>query len=129
MAMTTYVGVVERGEHGFGVFFPDLPGCVSSGDSLFSAMENGERALAAHVELLAQEGEEIPESSSDVAVDEDVEVASYFLAHVELPGRTVRLNVTMDEGLVARIDRVARNRSAFLAEAARERLRELAQAQ
>jgi hypothetical protein len=59
---------------------------------------------------------------------DDIEVASYFLAHVELPGKTVRLNVTMDEGLVARIDRVARNRSAFLAEAARERLRELAQA-
>jgi hypothetical protein len=30
--------------------------------------------------------------------------------------------------LVARIDRVARNRSAFLAEAARERLRELSEA-
>jgi predicted RNase H-like HicB family nuclease len=127
MATATYVGVVECGEHGFGVFFPDVPGCVSSGDSLFAAMVNGERALAAHVELLAQEGEEIPESSSKVAVDDDVDVASYFLAHVELPGRTVRLNVTMDEGLVARIDRVARNRSAFLAEAARERLRELAQ--
>lgn len=127
MAMGTYLGVVERGDHGLGVFFPDVPGCVSSGESLFAAMENGERALAAHIELLAQEGEEIPESSSEVAVDDDVDVVSYFLAHVELPGRTVRLNVTMDEGLVARIDRVARNRSAFLAEAARERLRELAQ--
>lgn len=129
MAMATYLGVAERGEHGFGVFFPDVPGCVSFGDSLFTAIENGERAIAAHIELLAQEGEEIPESSSKVAVDDDVDVAGYFLAHVELPGRTVRLNVTMDEGLVARIDRVARNRSAFLSEAARERLRELAQAQ
>ena len=126
MAMATYLAVVERGEHGFGVFFPDVPGCVSAGDNLFEAMENGEQALAAHIELLAQEGEEIPEASSEVAVDEDIEVASYFLAHVELPGRAVRLNITMDEGLVARIDRVARNRSAFLAEAARERLRELA---
>jgi predicted RNase H-like HicB family nuclease len=128
MATATYVGVVERREHGFGVFFPDVPGCVSAGDSLFHAMENGEQALAAHIELLAQEGDEIPEPSSDVAVDDDIDVASYFLAHVELPGKTVRLNVTMDEGLVARIDRVARNRSAFLAEAARERLRELAEA-
>lgn len=128
MAMATYLGVVERGEHGFGVFFPDVPGCVSAGDNLFDAMENGEQALAAHIELLAQDGDEIPEASSEVAVDDDIEVASYFLAHVELPGKTVRLNITMDEGLVARIDRVARNRSAFLAEAARERLRELAEA-
>ena len=128
MATAIYLGVVERGEHGFGVFFPDVSGCVSSGESLFAAMENGELALAAHIELLAQEGEEMPEASSEVAVDDDINVASYFLEHVELPGKTVRLNVTMDEGLVARIDRVTRNRSAFLAEAARERLRELAQA-
>jgi predicted RNase H-like HicB family nuclease len=128
MAMATYLGVVERGEHGFGVFFPDIPGCASAGNSLFEAMENGEEALAAHIELLVQEGEGIPDASSEVVVDDDIEVASYFLAHVELPGKTVRLNITMDEGLVARIDRVARNRSAFLAEAARERLRELSEA-
>ena len=128
MAKATYLGVVERGKHGFGVFFPDVPGCVSAANSLFEAMENGEQALAMHIELLAQEGEEIPEASSKVAVEDDIDVAGYFLAHVELPGKTVRLNVTMDEGLVARIDRVARNRSAFLAEAARERLRELAEA-
>lgn len=127
MATATYLGVVERGEHGFGVFFPDVPGCVSAGDSLFEAMENGEQALAAHIELIGRDGEGIPEASSEVAVDEDIEVAGYFLAHVELPGKTVRLNITMDEGLVARIDRVARNRSAFLAEAARERLRGLAE--
>jgi predicted RNase H-like HicB family nuclease len=110
------------------VFFPDIPGCASAGNSLFEAMENGEEALAAHIELLVQEGEGIPDASSEVVVDDDIEVASYFLAHVELPGKTVRLNITMDEGLVARIDRVARNRSAFLAEAARERLRELSEA-
>ena len=128
MAMATYLGVVERGEHGFGVFFPDVPGCVSAGDNLFEAMENGEQALEAHIELLMQDGEEIPEASCEVAVDDDIEVASYFLARVELPGKTVRLNITIDEGLVARIDRVARNRSAFLAEAARDRLRELLEA-
>ena len=126
--MATYLGVVERGNHGFGVFFPDIPGCVAAGDTLFDAMENGEQALAAHVELLANDGEEIPEATSEVAVDDDIDVASYFLAHVDLPGKTVRLNITMDEGLVARIDRVARNRSQFLAEAARERLRELSEA-
>jgi predicted RNase H-like HicB family nuclease len=128
MAVAAYLGVIERGEVGFGVFFPDVPGCVSAGDNLFEAMEKGEQALAAHIELLAQGGEEIPEASSEVAADDDIEVASFFLAHVELPGKSVRLNITMDEGLVARIDRVARNRSEFLAEAARERLRELAAA-
>lgn len=128
MATASYIGVIERGEHGFGVFFPDVPGCVTAGDTLKEAMEQGEQALAAHLELLAQDGEDIPEASLEAQVDDDIEVASLFLAHVELPGKTIRLNITMDEGLVARIDRVARNRSAFIAEAARERLRELADA-
>lgn len=82
MASATYLGVVERGQNGFGVYFPDVPGCVSAGSSLFSAMVNGEQALAAHLELLAQEGEEIPGGS--VTADEDIAVVSCFLVDIEL---------------------------------------------
>ncbi len=134
MANALYIGVVERGPHGFGVFFPDVPGCVSAGETVTEAMANGEQALSGHIELLAELGEDIPapsELDGEVEVDPDIEVAGLYFARVELPGKTVRLNITMDEGLVARIDRVARNRSAFLAEAAREALarqRELADA-
>jgi predicted RNase H-like HicB family nuclease len=94
MATGTYLGVVERAGHGFGVFFPDVPGCVTAGTSLFEAMENGAGVLAEHIELLAQACEEIPEPSTDVSVDDDIDVANYFLAHVELPGKTVRLNIS-----------------------------------
>ncbi len=42
---------------------------------------------------------------------------------VETPGKSVRLNITLDEGLQARLDqtaaRVGRRRSALLAEGAR----------
>jgi predicted RNase H-like HicB family nuclease len=116
--------VIERGKEGFGVFFPDVPGCVSAGDTIAEAIDNGEQALAGHIELLVEAGEDVPEASADVhaRLDDDVQVEALFLARVELPGKVVRLNITMDEGLVARIDRVARNRSAFLAEAARDAL-------
>ena len=124
MARATYASVVERGEHGFGVFFPDVPGCVSAGDTVQEAIENGEAALAAHFELLTEAGEDLPHSNLGVEIEIDpaVDIVGIYLARVELPGRTLRLNITMDEGLVARIDRVAKNRSAFLAEAAREAL-------
>jgi predicted RNase H-like HicB family nuclease len=125
MTTATYLGVVERGEDGFGVFFPSVPGCVSAADTLFEAMTNGEQALAAHLELLAEDGEDLPQSDNvgtEFPFDPEVDVEAIFLARAELPGRTLRLNITMDEGLVARIDRVAKNRSAFLAEAAREAL-------
>ncbi len=41
---------------------------------------------------------------------------------VEALGRAVRVQVSIEEGLLARIDRAAPNRSRFLAEAAREKL-------
>jgi hypothetical protein len=40
----------------------------------------------------------------------------------ERPGRSLRINVSLDEGLIAAIDRVAKNRSGFLADAARAAL-------
>lgn len=122
MATETYIGVAERTGSGYSVFFPDVPGCVSAGSTLFEAFSNGEEALAAHLQLLSEAGEELPPASENPDIDEDIDIATYFLAHVDLPGKAVRLNITMDEGLVASIDRVAKNRSAFLAEAAREAL-------
>ena len=41
----------------------------------------------------------------------------------EKPERALRINVTLPEGLVRSIDRVAANRPRFLAAAARDRLR------
>jgi len=39
------------------------------------------------------------------------------------PPRTVRVNVTLPEDVIAAIDKVTTNRSRFLVEAAREKLR------
>jgi predicted RNase H-like HicB family nuclease len=122
MATEVYTGVVEHAGDVFSVYFPDVPGCVSAGATLVEAFANGEQALCAHLHLLAEEGEDLPHPSADVAPDPESHVAALFLARVDLPGKAVRLNITMDEGLVASIDRIARNRSAFLAEAARDKL-------
>ena len=122
MGTEVYTGVVERAGEGFSVFFPDVPGCVSAGRTKSEAFANGEQALSAHLHLLAQEGEDLPRASEDPAVDPEVEEFCRFLARVELPGKAVRINITMDEGLIASIDRVAKNRSAFLAGAARAAL-------
>jgi predicted RNase H-like HicB family nuclease len=126
MATEAFIGVLERAEEGYSVFFPDVPGCVSAGKTLSEAAANGEQALAFHIQGLIEDGDDLPEPSADVDVDDDVEVAAQFLARVDLPGKAVRLNITMDEGLVASIDRIAKNRSAWLADAARARLREIA---
>ncbi|HET6377951.1 MAG TPA: type II toxin-antitoxin system HicB family antitoxin [Methylocella sp.] len=44
--MTNYIAIVEEEEGmAFGVWFPDLPGCISAGDTLDEAMSNAAEAL------------------------------------------------------------------------------------
>ena len=124
MAASYYPAIVERAGKGYSVFFPDLPGCTSAGATLQEAARGAEDALAAHIVLAAEQDEPIPAPSDfDAwAADPEVEETVRLLVRVEPPGRALRLNITLDEGLVAAIDRVAENRSAYLAAAARQAL-------
>ena len=49
---------VEEG--GYVVTFPELPGCISCGETLESAVSNGEDAKSAWMEAALEEGQEIP---------------------------------------------------------------------
>lgn len=124
MATVVYPAIVERAGDGFSVFFPDLPGCTSAGRTQQEAFINAEEALAGHLLVSAQHGDELGEPSSldDIPRDPEVDEVGRLLIRAEKPGRAVRLNITLDEGLVASIDRVAKNRSGFLADAARAAL-------
>ena len=122
MASVAYTAIVERGEHGFGVFFPDVPGCVSAGRTEQEVFANAEEALSGHLAEMVRGGESLPQRSDGIPSDPEVDEYCRIQVRVELPGKAVRLNITMDEGLVAAIDRVASNRSNFLAEAARSAL-------
>lgn len=121
MATVYYPAIVERGRRGYGVFFPDLPGCTSAGDSVGEAALNAEEALAGHLLVSEQYGDDIPEPSDfeQIEVDPDVEEVARLLVRGERKGKAVRINITLDEGLLAAIDKVAANRSGFLADAAR----------
>lgn len=124
MATVYYPAIIERGRRGFGVFFPDLPGCTSAGDTVTEAALNAEEALMGHLLVSEEYGDEIPEPSEldQVVVDPDVEEVARILVRGERRGKAVRINITLDEGLVAAIDKVAANRSGFLADAARAAL-------
>lgn len=122
MATAFYTAIVERTETGFSAYFPDVPGCVSAGRTEQEVFENAEEALSLHLGEMARAGEVIPGRSDVIPPDPEIEEFCRFNARVELPGKAIRLNITMDEGLVAAIDRVASNRSSFLTEAARTAL-------
>lgn len=124
MATVYYPAIVERAGKGYSVFFPDLPGCTSAGATLQEAARAAEAALDGHLIVTAEAGEALPDPSDldDVERDPEVDEAARILVRGEKPGRSVRINITMDERLVAAIDRVSRNRSGFIAEAARAAL-------
>lgn len=124
MASIYYPAIIERDTEGFGVFFPDLPGCTSGGATIQDAAQQAEEALDMHLTGMVEDGEPFPEPSdiAAIVVDPDVDEAARLLVRGERPGRSVRVQVSIDEGLLARIDKVAKNRSGFLADAARAAL-------
>lgn len=130
-----YVAVVEKDEDSaFGVWFPDVEGCFSAGETLEEAVANSAAALRQHVEAVESAGRSVQAARAidDVLLDKDVRAslkAGAVLLAVPLladAGRTVRINVSLDKGLVDQIDAAAAarglTRSAFLAQAAREKI-------
>jgi predicted RNase H-like HicB family nuclease len=120
-----YPAVIDKDpDSDFGVVFPDFPGCVSAGSTLDEAMLGAHEALAGHVALMVNDGDELPEPTplEVVAAKRDATTVAITLVPVTLPGKAHRVNITIDEGLLEEIDAVADNRSRFLAEAARAEL-------
>ena len=128
-----YVSFIHRDDAGYGVSFPDLPGCVSVGDSIDDAIQRGREALAFHVEGLRVDGEQIPPPRSVDAIKADPELADWREGAdlVLIPllldrGSSRRVNISLDPGLLEAIDDEARQRhmtrSAFLAAAARREI-------
>lgn len=66
--MKQYAVIYEKGETNWGAIVPDLPGCVSIGDTLEEVQENVKEAIALYLEVLVERGEEIPEPSTKVGL-------------------------------------------------------------
>lgn len=73
-----YVAFIHRDdEPGFGISFPDFPGCVSDGDTREDAIRRGREALAFHLEGMADDGEAIPPPRSLREIEADPELAEW----------------------------------------------------
>ena len=128
-----YVSFIHSGDGGYGVSFPDFPGCVSVGDTMEDAVRRGSEALGFHVEGLRDDGEPIPPPRSIDAIKADPDLAEwrrgadFVLVPLLLDrGSSRRVNISLDRGLLEAIDDEARQRrmtrSAFLATAARHEI-------
>ncbi len=124
--------LVHEGDHAFGISFPDFPGCVSGGDTIDEAIRRGREVLAFHIEGMVQDGEALPvlRSLTELRKDSDFQESAgdavIVSVPIDIPGKAVRINISMDERLLESVDRAAaasgQSRSGFLAAAARARI-------
>ena len=59
-----YAIVIERAENNYAAYVPDLPGCVSTGETLEDVEKNIREAIQLHVDGLREDGLPVPESSA-----------------------------------------------------------------
>lgn len=126
--MAAYIALLEHASGlSYGVFFPDLPGCVSGGDTAEEAMHKAQGALRLHLKGMLEDKEVIPAPTSVETIVANPEYAGLVPFLVEVPleqSKPIRLNISLDERLVKEIDTFASSRgltrSGFLAAAARE---------
>ncbi len=81
--MTRYVAVVEE-EPGkaVGVWFPDLPGCFSAGDTVEEAMLNAREAIALWALAHTQSARPIPRPRTIAELRADPEAATDLERHL-----------------------------------------------
>ncbi len=117
----------------YGVSFPDVPGCISAGDTIDDAVRNAVEALSGHIRMLEADGDPVPSPRDFDAIMNDPDLAedregamTTIVPLVRDRGSSTRINVSLDLGLLEAIDAAARERgqtrSAFLASAARREI-------
>lgn len=123
--MAFAIGIIHEENGVFGISFPDFPGAISTGSTLDEVVAKGAQALAFHVDGMVEDGETLPTLRSLEGVrtlDPDWIAGGIAVAvPVELPGKSVRINISVDERALERIDRAAsvqgKTRSGFLVDA------------
>lgn len=119
-----YFAVIEAGDQeGFSVFFPDLPGCTSAGDTIEEAIEGAGEALDLHVQGMIEDKEALPTPSLPGNFDKDIEVRAVVGIPVKTLALKQRVNVTIGQDVLDELESRSLNRSRFLDQAAREKLR------
>jgi predicted RNase H-like HicB family nuclease len=108
-----YVAIIEKARGGYGVFFPDLPGCTSFGPTISKAAENALVAAQAHAALTQAYGEKLPLPSEpqQISTDPGVKEEARLLVPIEVSDEPVRVNISLPASALAALDRTAKDLS------------------
>jgi predicted RNase H-like HicB family nuclease len=113
---------------GFSIDFPDLPGCISTGDTVEEAMTMAREALSLHLYGLIEDKEPIPRASTLTQIHPE---QNAFLTLVEgRPGmiaemirnKAVKKTLTIPYWMNEEAERLHLNFSQLLQDAVREKI-------
>jgi predicted RNase H-like HicB family nuclease len=116
-------------ETSYGVTVPDLPGCFSAGESIEDALKNAVEAIECHVEGILLDNEDLPvgKTIEEYLAEPEYQGGTWAIVDVDiskLGGETQRINISIAERILRKIDTFANNthktRSKFLTDAALE---------
>lgn len=125
-----YVAILERNKEGT-IFatIPDLPGVNAAGATASEALTFAVEFANDYVSDLVEDGHDVPPARGVDAIEVDPDVAEFarVLIPVEMPGKSVKISLSIDEALLKRVDRAAETvgmtRSGFFATAVQEKIR------
>jgi predicted RNase H-like HicB family nuclease len=75
-----YSVVIEKADGNYSVYVPDVPGCVSTGDTVAQALSNIREALEFHFDGMREDGLPIPDPQT-------------LVDYVDVPVSSPRANV------------------------------------
>ncbi len=130
--MARLVMLIHEENGVYGAAFPDFPGATTVAQDLDTLYVKAAEMLAFHVAGMVEDGDALPplrslsEMRDDPVFREDSAGAMIGLVDVDLPGKAVRVNISVEESILRRIDQAAalrgETRSGFLVAAAKARL-------
>ena len=67
--------IIEKGPTNYGAYAPDIPGCIGLGATVDEARQDLLNGLAAHLQLMAEDGDSMPTPVSTTShIDIDIPV-------------------------------------------------------
>jgi predicted RNase H-like HicB family nuclease len=115
----TFYALIHSDQAGhYGLSFPDAPGVIAAGTSVEDTVAAGRKALRSNFNALEDEGLPLPRPRSldalladpDFRTDRSDALAVIALEPAPRTGRSIRINISIDEFALERIDDLARRK-------------------
>jgi len=110
--MTAYIGILEK-EPGtlWGIWFPDLPGCIAAGGTADETISQAGEALAQWFSLMREDGETAPPPRTIEQLRGDAEFTEALAAgHMAIVIRPPVDELDLDDGQLRAVDEAAEQR-------------------